>query len=388
MTRRWIPVLVAVCLVCAAPARDGQAGESVECGAPTDIGDGWQLGTQAAVGLDAARLCALVDKLAGSPKDNVHGVVVARDGRLVFEHYLSGPDQRWGEVLGTIAHGPDLKHDVRSVSKSVTSLLVGIALDRQLIASIDEPVFGFFPAYADLQTPEKERILMRHLLAMTSGIAWDEMRPYSDPKNSEIQMIRTPDPYGYVLAQPLATAPDKVWNYSGGSTQLLAGIVQKVAGVPFEEFAREALLGPLGITDFDWVRMPNGETAAASGLRLRPRDMAKIGQLLLNGGEWGGRRIVSASWVREAVQPRLSSSYGYQWWTGLSVIGEQVIERTEAKGFGGQRIFIVPSLDLVVVTTAGLYVKAGVENEGKIANGILDDYILPSVHDLTAEVPH
>ena len=294
MTRRWIPVLVAVCLVCAAPARDGQAGKSVECGAPSDIGDGWQLGTQAAVGLDAARLCALVDKLAGSPKDNVHGVVVARDGRLVFEHYLSGPDQRWGEVLGTIAHGPDLKHDVRSVSKSVTSLLVGIALDRQLIASIDEPVFGFFPAYADLRTPEKERILMRHLLAMTSGIAWDEMRPYSDPKNSEIQMIRR--------RTPTAMSSRSLWpppRTRSGTT--VAGRPSCWPALSRKWRAFRSRSSPARLCSdrsesrtIDWVRMPNGETAAASGLRLRPRDMAKIGQLLLNGGEWGGRRIVSA----------------------------------------------------------------------------------------------
>jgi CubicO group peptidase (beta-lactamase class C family) len=116
--------------------------------------------------------------------------------------------------------------------------------------------------------------------------------------------------------------------------------------------------------------------------------MAKIGQLILNDGMWDGRQIVSAGWVRESAQPRLSSSYGYQWWTGLSVVGEQVVERTEAKGFGGQRIFVIPSLDLVVVTTAGLYVKTGLDSEGQIANGILDDYVLPSVLDLTAVLPH
>ena len=112
--------------------------------------------------------------------------------------------------------------------------------------------------------------------------------------------------------------------------------------------------------------------------------MAKIGQLLLNGGTWDGRRIVSAEWLQESVLPRRSSSYGYQWWLGLSVVGEQVIERSEAKGLGGQRIFVVPSLNLVVVTTAGRYVKTGVDNEGEITNGILDDFVLPAVQDLTA----
>ena len=127
--------------------------------------------------------------------------------------------------------------------------------------------------------------------------------------------------------------------------------------------------------------MPNGYMAAASGLRLRPRDMAKLGQLFLDGGEWNGRRIVSASWLQESALPRVSSSYGYQWWNGLSVVGDQIVERIEAKGLGGQRIFIVPSSDLVVVVTAGLYVKRGLDNEGEITTGILDNYVLPSVLD-------
>ena len=161
----------------------------------------------------------------------------------------------------------------------------------------------------------------------------------------------------------------------------LAGVVEKATGKPIEDFAGEALFEPLGITDIEWVRMPNGYVAAASGLRLRPRDMAKLGQLFLDGGEWNGRRIVSASWLQESALPRVSSSYGYQWWNGLSVVGEQVVERIEAKGLGGQRIFIVPSSDLVVVVTAGLYIKRGLDNEGEITTGILDNYVLPSLLD-------
>ena len=115
------------------------------------------------------------------------------------------------------------------------------------------------------------------------------------------------------------------------------------------------------------------------GLRLRPRDMAKLGQLYLDNGKWQGRQVVSTAWLQESAKPRLSSSYGYQWWTGLSVVGEKVVERIEARGWGGQRIFIVPSSDLVVVVTAGLYIKRGIYNEGEITAGILDNYVLPAV---------
>ncbi|MGD9507279.1 MAG: serine hydrolase domain-containing protein [Geminicoccaceae bacterium] len=387
MVSHRLRILATSALICLALPCSGRADEPAECGAPAGIGDGWRVAAQTAVRLDAQRLCALIDRLADPSQDNLHAVVVVRDGLLVFEVYRSGADQRWGHDLGIVAHGPEVRHDVRSVSKSVTSLLVGIALDRKLIGSVDDPALAYFPELANLRTPDKERILLRHLLAMSSGIAWDEERPYTDPKNSEIQMIRAPDPYRFVLEQPIATAPDKVWKYSGGSTQLLAGIVQRASGQRFADFAREALFEPLGITDYEWVAMPNGETAAASGLRLRPRDMAKIGQLMLNGGEWDGKRIVSAEWLQQSILPRRSSSYGYQWWTGLSVIGEQVVERAEAKGLGGQRIFVVPSLRLVVVTTAGLYVKTGIDNEGEITNGILDDHVLPSVLELTTAAP-
>ena len=368
--------------IASAPLQSGaQTNEIMECGTPASGMDTWEVAKQASAGWDTKGLCALAEHLDASPQDNVHGVVVAHANRLVFEKYITGPDERWGLPLGDTAHGPDVLHDVRSVTKSVISLLVGIAIDRKLIGGVDQPVLVFFPEYAPLRSPEKDRILLRHLLAMSSGLAWDENRPYSDPKNSEIRMARARDPYRFVLEQPVSSRPDIVWNYSGGSTQLLAGVVEKATGKPIEDFAREALFEPLGITDFEWVRMPNGYVAAASGLRLRPRDMAKLGQLFLDGGEWNGRRIVSASWLQDSALPRVSSSYGYQWWNGLSVVGEQVVERIEAKGLGGQRIFIVPSSDLVVVVTAGLYVKRGLDNEGEITTGILDNYVLPSVLD-------
>ncbi|HWL71827.1 MAG TPA: serine hydrolase [Geminicoccus sp.] len=349
------------------------------CGAPVSGDDGWEIAEPSATGMQASKLCELARYLDSSPQDNIHGVVVVQDGRLVFEKYLDGDDQRWGVQLGVTRHGPTVRHDVRSVTKSVISLLVGIAIDRQLIAGVDQPVFDFFPEYASLRTPEKDRVLLRHLLAMSSGRAWNEHLPYTDLDNSERLMAEAEDPYRYVLEQPVRSPPDVVWNYSGGDTQLLEGILRAVVKQPVDEFAGEALFAPLGITDVEWIRMPNGHLAAASGLRLRPRDMAKLGQLYLDDGKWHGRQIVSATWLHESAKPRVSSSYGYQWWTGLSVVGEKVVERVEARGLGGQRIFIVPSSDLVVVVTGGSYIKRGIENEGEITAGILDNYVLPAV---------
>ncbi len=355
-----------------APAWGGAA---ISCGARLEADGEWSTGSPEEAGLDAGLLCSLNEMLDKSPEMNVHAVVVIRGGKLVYESYRTAGD--------LTSYTPQMQHDVRSVSKSVVSLLFGIALDRKLIASIDDPVFAFFPDYAALRTPEKDRILLRHLLTMTTGLGWDEMREYSDRQNSERMMIRSADPYRFVLEQPIWHAPGERWNYSGGSTQLLAGVLQRATGKPLDEFAKEALFEPLGITQFQWMDMPaNGEAEAASGLRLRPRDMAKIGELVLDKGMWNGRRIVSEAWIQESTQARIDAGYphryGYQWWGSESIIGERHISWIAGEGHGGQRIYIVPAYNLVVVITAGLY--ASDTNEFVVVS-ILNDYVLAAIRE-------
>jgi CubicO group peptidase (beta-lactamase class C family) len=306
----------------------------------------------------------------------------------LFEHYRKGYDEKWGRPIGEVEYAPDVRHDVRSISKSVVSLLVGIAVDRGLIRGIDEPVFTFFPEFGSLRTPEKDRILVRHLLTMSSGIEWDEERPYTDPENSEIKMIFAPDSYRYAFEQPMTAEPGKVWNYNGGSTTLLAAIVEKAAGKPLLEFARESLFTPLGITDVEWLNVPNGQPAAASGLRLRPRDLAKVGQLFLNEGSWNGKRVVSTIWLQESIEPRFTvwngNRYGYQWWLGRSAVKSRTIDWTAGLGLGGQRLFILPTYDAVVVVTAGLY-KRDFQAQDLVAFDILNNYVLPAIGDQYAK---
>ena len=326
------------------------------------MSDGWKISTPEAVGLDRQQLCSVIDWLNGFRQSNIHGIVVVRSGELVFEHYRSGADQSWGAPIGEVAHGPDVKHDLRSVTKSVIALLVGIAIDRSLIASVDEPVFKFFPEYSDLRTPDKDRILLRHLLTMTAGLEWDELRPYTDPQNSEIRMMRSPDRYRFALERPVQAPPGQVWNYSGGATELLGAVVGKAAARPLGQFAREFLFDPLGISDVAWspnIDMPS----AASGLRLRARDLAKIGQLMLRRGRWEGQQIVPAQWIDDATAPQIGPAdrlyfYGYQWWLGRSLIDRREVPWVAGVGLGGQRVFVVPALDLVAVVTAGHYADA------------------------------
>ena len=372
---------VASFLQFAAPTWGGSA---ISCGAPLETGGEWPTSSPEEAGLDATLLCSLKERLDKSPEMNVHAVVVVRGGKLIYESYRAGEDEKWGMKLGLVAHTPQMLHDVRSVSKSVVSLLVGIALDRGLIAGVDEPVLPYFPELAALRTPEKDHILLRHLMTMTSGLAWDEWADYSDPENSERKMIRSTGPYRFVLGQPLLHKPGEEWNYNGGNTQLLAGVLQRAAGKWLADFAKEALFEPLGITRFEWMKMPaNGEVEAASGLRLRPRDMARIGELVLDKGMWKGRRIVSEGWIQESTRGHMehidkvdSLRYGYQWWGDEGKVGDREISWVAAMGFGGQRIYIVPAFGLVVVITAGLYAGS---SQDQVSFDIFNQYVLAAI---------
>ena len=366
------------------PLQIGQ--RDLACGSPTSLNDGWPMATPESVGLDGQRLCGIAAKLAAT-NANVHGVVIARQGKLVFEQYFPGYDEPWGMGEGRrYEFDATIKHDMRSVSKSVTSLLVGIAIDRELIKSADEPVVKFFPDYASVKTAGWDQITLRHLLTMSSGIRWDENRAWKDPENDEPHLGNEADPVRYVLSKAVAAAPDSFWNYNGGGTDLLGNVIERVSGKSLEAFAREALFSPLGISDWEWMKYRNEHVAPAAGLRLRPRDAAKIGQLVLNKGTWDGKQIVSAKWIEQSVTPRFQAIgyfgglfyYGQQWWMGRTLSGDKDVKWIVAQGLGGQRIFIIPELDLVMVTTSGLY---GSPRQGNAALDILANFIIPYVKD-------
>jgi CubicO group peptidase (beta-lactamase class C family) len=373
----------AMLLLAASVTARGQT--SMACGTPTPLDDGWTIASPESVGLDSARLCTIAARLK-EIEANVHAVVIVRHGKLVFERYFSGPDERW-DVAGQYDFDATTKHDMRSASKSMISLLVGIAIDRKLIASAEEPVVKFFPECAAVKSPGWDQVTLRHLLTMSSGMQWDENRGWNDPKNDELHLGIEPDPIRYILSKPIAKPPDAVWTYNGGGTDLLGGILERVSGKPLEAFAREVLFQPLGITDFEWRNYPrNGKVASAVGLRVRPRDAAKIGQLVLNRGAWGGKQIVSPDWIEQSVRPRFQAIgyfsglffYGQQWWLGRSIAREKEVKWIAAMGSGGQRLFIVPDRDLVVMTSSGLYFRPG---QGDGALDMMTNYILPAVRD-------
>jgi len=343
------------------------AGSADGCGVPGSRDDGWRVAARDDDKLvNRTALCEMEDRLAASSEANIHAVLVARGGTLVYERYFKGSDEIpgifYGKRVENVTFNADTLHNVKSVSKSVASLTVGIALDRGLIRSVDEPIFSFFPELADLRTPEKDRLLLRHALTMTMGLPWVEATPDTgDENNDEASMHRAADPCRYVLSLPATAPPGQEFFYNTGALTLVSAIVRKATGRALDELARSALFEPLGIAPVQWSRV-KGDTDAGGGLRLRPRDMAKIGQLVLAGGQWSGRQIVSKEWIETSTAPKIKAIadgfnglYGYLWWLARYRINGREVDCVAAHGRGGQYIRIVPALDLVVVVTAGYY---------------------------------
>ena len=250
-------------------------------------------------------------------------------------------------------HGTDL-HSMQSVSKTVSSVIVGVAKTRgDFKAELDTPLLSFFdPAKVKNVDDRKRRITLRHVLTMTTGLDWNEEVAYDDPKNDASLMEASDDWVQYVIDRPMSQEPGKVFNYSSGVSELLAYIFEKETGKDIEQYGERYLFGPLGIEHF-WKRSPLGVVDTEGGLFLRNSDLAKIGYLYLQNGVWDGKQIVSKEWVRESVAPFTDAEqqykYGFKWW---------LLPRTDrqgfiwlARGFGGQRLMIFPEEEMIAVFT-------------------------------------
>lgn len=360
--------LFGVAVAVAEPSRD--------CGGLLNLGDGWEIASPTQEGFDPESICTLGSRLAALKDADPHGIVVVRHGKLVYEAYFSGEDGRWpqrhwNEPLPQTPHDARTKHDLQSMTKSVTALLVGIALDRGELKSLDAPVLSFFPSYTDLRTPERLRITVRDVLTMRTGLRW-RYKPYLSMAR---RMDAAPDPFRFFLEQPVTGTPGKTWRYNNGTAEIAGAIVHQASGLPLDQFAKRHLFDPLAIDDWEWGRMANGDPGASWGLRLRPRDLAKIGQLVLNRGTWHGRRVVSSEWIEQMIAPhviRPDLQYGYLWWLDRRTIDGRDVDVVEAIGWGGQYLDVIPSLDMVLVVTAGLYDFKGSGHQALAADAALE----------------
>jgi CubicO group peptidase (beta-lactamase class C family) len=373
-------IFIALLFVLAPLSAMAQSNPPLECATPAPTEDGWQAAAPDAVGFDPAVLCGIGPRFKEWTAADIHSVLVIRHGKLVYEQYFAGADERLGQSIGIVNYDAATMHDLRSITKSVTALVLGIEIGKGQIAGVDQPVLPQLPDYGDLRSPERDKITLRHLLTMSQGLVWNEDLPYSNPANSEIRMDYSSDPVRYALSQPVQAPPGTVYTYSGGSATIIAALLRKATGHTLDELARADLFEPLGIADFEWIHFPSGDPVAASGLRMRPRDLAKIGQLVLDHGTWNGKQVVPADWIAAATSPQINGPqlyfYGYQFWLGRSLVQGREIDWAAGVGYGGQRLFIVPALDLVVLVHAGLYSSP---MQSSVPLTILNRYVLAAV---------
>ena len=346
-------ILAALLLVTPAlPACDDPAASTPDTLTPVAQTAEWPASTPEAEGLDAAVLGELVGRIRSGGHGAVHSLLIARNGRLVVEEYFGG----W--TAGRA-------HTQQSVTKSVTSLLAGIAAAQGRLR-LDDPVLGFFPAYRPVANPDarKEAMTVADLLTMRTGLDWSE----GSYAGSPLQRMNDCgcDWLRFVLDWPMREPPGTRWEYVSGGTIVLGGIVGGATGRRVDAFAETELFAPLGVQGARWVGgLPDGLPHTGGGLFLRPRDMAKLGVLMAGGGRWQGRQVVPEEWVRASTQrvvrrPRTFGAhrvdYGYLWW--ILDLDDPMSPRPEpgdvvtASGARGQWIFAVPRYGLVVATTA------------------------------------
>jgi CubicO group peptidase (beta-lactamase class C family) len=342
----------------------------------------WPTSTPAAVGLDAKVLGELDADIANGKNGYIDSMLVIRYGKLVYSRsYKHDYDRIYGKKAkepGPLnAHDPtgpynyfnpwwhpfyrrgDL-HTMQSVTKTVTSVVIGVATARKEFPDLDTPILKFFDVgkvanpIANLDE-RKRRITIRHLLTMTGGFDWREDLPYTDPNNAASLMEASPDWVKFTIDRPMAREPGTVFNYSSGETQLLSHIFRVATGKDIEEYAAEHLFAPLGIERYFWKRSPSGLVDTEGGLYLNPHDLAKIGYLFLKNGVWEGKQIVTANWVKASVSPSATVvrngavKYGFKWW--LYAYGDGSRLAWAGSGFGGQMPIVVPEYDLVLVFT-------------------------------------
>jgi CubicO group peptidase (beta-lactamase class C family) len=324
-------------------------------------------------GLNGKALEWLVEDITEEKYGKVGSLVVMRNDRLVLEEYFQGYEQN------------DL-HSLYSITKSVLSALFGIAVEQGYINSLDEKILGYFGEYEPIQNMDvwKASITIRHLLSMSAGLDWNELGvPYSDSSNIFTQWDLADDEVQFVLDRPLAAQPGTVVNYNSGLSQLLSIILTEKTGQSASDFAAENLFNHLGIDDWIWSPLNDSVSNGGFGLRLRPVDLAKFGQLYLQQGRWEGVQVVPEDWVATSTDSlgimSIWTNYGYQWWSyGGRMVEAGMLDSTGiyfGLGYSGQYLWIIPYYNMVAAVTAA-------NGDNPLLNEvILWDYLLRMIEE-------
>jgi CubicO group peptidase (beta-lactamase class C family)/pimeloyl-ACP methyl ester carboxylesterase len=352
---------------------------------PDQLNDGIQTGTLKEVGLDEKIIQTMVDSIVNGNYPHIHSVLILRNNKLVFENYWPGHDEnRATNFEGVINHHRDSLHDMRSVTKSIISAAVMIAVSQGKIRSLDQRVFDFFPEYARYDTGMKKQITIQHLLNMSSGLNWSNDDPDLD---DSLKINNVPYALDFILKQPLVSTPGAKFFYNNSSTQLLAAIHERATRTNIEEFTTKYLFEPLGIKHWDWTKENNGMICAWAGLRMRSRDMVKFGMLYMNEGKWNGKQIIPSHLVSATLNSQIKVGdmlpnfphigYSNQFWHYTEVIKADTSRYALCVGNGGQLIIQDKKNHLLLIITAGTYNLRG---RRKIhEEDIYADFVYPAI---------
>ena len=338
----------------------------------------WEKAAPGTAGLSEAKLQALHDAVRSPDYKKIGSVLVARHGKLVYEDYVDGD-------AGTL-------RDTRSATKSITSILVGLAIQDGKLSGVDARVLSLLPEHARrVQNPDprKDAITLEDFLTISSPLECDDWNDAS--RGNEERMYLVEDWAQFILDLPIrgrmhlgenADPPPygRNFSYCTGGVFTLSEVMQRATGMRTDRYSEERLFKPLGIEQVQWVYSPLNIPQTGGGMRLTSRELLKIGQLYLDGGRWHGQQIINEQWVRESTRPHAriddSTEYGYLWWLKTFKSGEKSYPAFFMSGNGGNKVVVVPSLDLVAVLTSSNYNTRGMHEQ--TAN-LLTDYILASV---------
>ena len=335
---------------------------------PQQLNDGWATANCDDTNISTSELAKLIEDIQSYKLVNTHSVLIAKEEKLVFEAYFDG-------------HNAHIPHDLRSASKSISSAIIGIAINDGIIKSVDETIYDFLPKTYDYTKDDlKSKIKIKDLLTMSSGLDVNNLASenyYQDPRSNSKDWLTA------VLEAPMVHTPGTYADYGSANPFLLGVCLSERLDQPVEVYMDEKLFEPLGITSYiNQTDDTNSRPYFGGGMLLTSRDLLKFGQLYLNKGQWKGKQIVPKEWVEASTKKYVrlqdyedKNEYGYQWWHDTYTVNGKAIASIEARGAGGQFIFILPELDTVIVITSGNFRN----RKGNQPRDILKDYILPAI---------
>ncbi len=342
-------------------------------------GDGWQVAKADSLTIKPAPLQEMERAIASGELKKITSVVLARNGELVYEKYFDD-------------EGRDALRDTRSATKTITSMLVGIAIEKKFLPGVSTPILPFFRDKQPLENPDprKDKITVEDFLTMSSLLECDDWNDFS--RGNEERMYLVEDWVKFTLDLPIKGFPawkkkpqdspyGRSFSYCTAGAATLGVVLSRSSGVSTDTFAQQNLFGPLGITRVSWKHSGTGDPFTGGGLGMRSRDLLKLGQLYLDRGTWKGTRLISENWVQTSVQPRAQidekTEYGYFWWLRDFVSGGKGYHAYYMSGNGGNKIAVFPALHLVAVITSTNYATKGMHEQ---TDKILTDYVLPAMN--------